>query len=341
MAKGTHQKLKMLYLAKIFSEETDEQHPLTMPEVINKLHTYGVNADRKTLYMDFDELRDYGFDIISNRDGRNTYYFLGGRDFQLPELKLLVDSVQFAKFITEEKSNDLIKKLESLCSKHEAKQLNRQILLKGRVKTTNDKVYYSVDALHDAICNDMQVRFQYCQWNVVKQNGDKKLKPLLVPRKNGADYCVSPWHLAWDDEYYYLIAYDSNEGIIKHFRVDKMEHIEIIKEKKRDGKQAFENFNMANYSKSIFGMFGGEKTEVTLLFDNSMVGVMIDRFGNDLEIFQYGTDENHYTARVNVIVSQQFLGWIFSLGESVKIIEPENIVEKMKQEAERLCKQYS
>lgn len=329
MAKGIHQKLKMLYLAKIFAEETDEQHPLTMPEIINKLHAYDVNADRKTLYTDFDELRDFGFDIIAEHRGRNTYYYLGSREFELPELKLLVDSVQFAKFITEKKSNELIKKLETLASKQEANRLQRQVLISGRVKAMNENVYYNVDRLHDAISSGKQIRFQYYQWNVKKE---------MVLRNNGADYRVSPWCLIWDDEYYYLVAYDSNEQIIKHFRVDKMLRI-VLTDKDRDGKQAFESFNTAKYSKSIFGMFGGEETHVTIEAENAMAGVMIDRFGKDLMIFP--KDENHFIAHVNVVVSRQFLGWIFALGEGVKIIGPANIVEQMRQEAERISKQYA
>lgn len=274
MAKGSHQKLKMLYLTKIFSEETDERHALTMSEIISKLQEYDVNADRKTLYMDFEELRDYGLDIIREQHGRNTFYFLGSRDFELPELKLLVDSVQSAKFITEKKSRALIRKLEALVSKHEAKHLQRQVLISGRVKTMNESVYYNVDKLHEAITAGRQIRFQYYLWNVNKE---------MELRNNSAWYHISPWAFIWDNEYYYLIGYNSDNQNIKHFRVDKMLKITLI-DKARDGKEAFSAFDIARYSKSVFGMFGGVETRVTLEAEDTMAGVLIDRFGKDITI---------------------------------------------------------
>ena len=328
MAKGNHQKLKMLYLAKIFSEETDEQHALTMPEIISRLNAYDVNADRKTPYMDFEQLRIFGMDIISEQRGRSTFYYLGSRDFELPELKLLVDSVQSAKFITEKKSRDLIKKLEALGSKHDAKFLQRQVLISGRVKAMNESVYYSVDKLHEAIGSDRQIRFQYFQWNIKKE---------MELRNNGDWYHASPWCLMWDDEYYYLVAYDCDDQKIKHFRVDKMLRISITN-KCRDGMEEFKNFNMAKYSKSLFGMFGGEETCVTIEGRNSMVGVLIDRFGTDLMIVP--KDVDHFITHVNVAVSRLFLGWIFALGQDIRITGPDTVVEQMRQEAERLCNQY-
>lgn len=328
MPKGDHQKLKMLYLAKIFSQETDEQHALTMPEVISSLKSYGVNADRKTLYMDFDELRDFGLDIISEQRGRNTYYYLGSRAFELPELKLLVDSVQSAKFITEKKSHALIKKLEGLVSKYQAKYLQRQVLISGRVKAINESVYYNVDKLHEAINTGKQIRFQYYRWNVRKE---------MELRNKGAWYHASPWCLMWDDEYYYLVGYDSDDREIKHFRVDKMLNITIT-DKNRDGRQAFKDFDIAKYSKSIFGMYGGEETPVTIEGKNAMVGVLIDRFGKDIAILP--KDDDHFITHVHVAVSNQFLGWIFALGDGIKITGPQEVVEQMRREADRLCRQY-
>ena len=167
--KGDNQKLKMLYLVKIFCEETDDEHALTMPEIIKMLARYGVNANRKTLYQDFDELKKFGIDIISNKQGKGYYYHIGSRDFELPELKLLVDAVQSSKFITDSKSESLINKLEALVSKHEAKQLQRQVLIAGRIKTLNETIYYNVDTIHEAINSDRQIRFNYYDWNLNKE----------------------------------------------------------------------------------------------------------------------------------------------------------------------------
>ena len=326
--RGDHQKLKMLYLAKIFSEETDDQHSLTMPEIIEKLTMYGVNADRKTLYLDFDELRDFGLDIIADQVGRNCYYHLGGRDFELPELKLLVDSVQSAKFITDKKSNELIRKLEALVSKYDAKQLHRQVIISGRVKTMNESIYYNVDKIHDAINAGCQIRFKYFQWNMQKK---------MELRKNGAWYQISPWALMWDDEYYYLVAYDAQDNMIKHYRVDKMLKISVVDEK-RKGQEIFKKFNTPRYSKSLFGMNSGEEVTVTLEAANHMVGILIDRFGKD--IFIIPIDENRFRANVNVTVSSPFLGWIMSLGEDIQIVSPPSVVDMMAEEAHRLAAQY-
>ena len=325
---GRNQKLKMLYLAKIFSEETDDLHALTMQEIISKLESYEVNADRRTLYKDFDELRSFGYDIVSTKSGRECYYQLVSRDFELPELKLLVDSVQSAKFITNKKSNELIKKLESLVSKYEGKQLQRQVVISGRVKTMNESIYYNVDKIHEAINSDCQIRFKYFQWNTKKE---------MELRKNGSWYQVSPWALMWDNENYYLVAYDSEDNKIKHYRVDKMLRISIS-EDKREGKNQFKAFNMPQYTKSLFGMYGGEETHITIEADNSLAGVIIDRFGKD--IFITPIDDNHFRTTIDVAFSNQFLGWVMALGEGIKIVAPDDAVNRMKIELKRLLKQY-
>ena len=326
--KGDHQKLKMLYLSKIFLEETDDQHALTMQQIIDKLKLCGVNADRKTLYLDFEELKTYGIDIISEQVGRNTFYHIGVRDFELPELKLLVDSVQSAKFITEKKSKELIRKLSSLVSRHQAKHLQRQVVVSGRIKAMNESIYYNVDKLHEAINSDRQIKFKYYRWNTAKE---------MELRRDGEWYVASPWGLMWDDENYYLVAYDTAHDGIIHYRVDKMLHISTTSDP-REGKEAFKAFNMPKYTKSLFGMYGGELTRVQLEVDNELVGVIIDRFGKDIPIMK--TDEDHFKTSVDVTFSTQFLGWIFALGDKVKIIGPESAVKQMKIEAKRLAKQY-
>ena len=305
MAKGEKQKQKLLYLAKILSEETDDQHSLTTQEIISRLSSYEVNVERKALYRDFEELKDFGLDIISEQIGRNVYYHLGHRDFELPELKLLVDSVQSAKFITVKKSKELIKKLEALVSIYEAKHLQRQVVIYGRVKTMNESIYYNVDAIHEAISSDRQIRFQYYQWTVKKK---------MELRKDGAWYVLSPWGLMWDDEYYYMLAYDSEDEKIKHYRVDKMLNIDIV-DRKREGQKAFKAFDMPRYTKSLFGMFSGEQTTVTLEGTNDMAGVLIDRFGKDIML--HPIDADHFSAHVEAAISKQFLGGGIALGEDI------------------------
>ncbi len=314
MPKGANQKLKLYYLYKILHDKTDDNHKLTMPEIRERLEGYGITADRKSLYDDVDALRTLGFDVIGEKDGRNYNYYMGDKEFEIAELKLLVDSIQSSKFITERKSNELIKKLTSFVSEYEALQLKRQVVVQGRIKTMNESIYYTVDEIHNAISSNHKIRFDYYNWNLEKK---------MVPRKDGK-YEVSPWALTWDDENYYLVAYDSAAGKIKHYRVDKMRGIEMMQDR-REGKEFFEKIDMAAYSRMNFGMFGGEKCKVKLKFKNEIVGVLLDRFGKDITI--RSTDEEGWSeALFDVALSDQFLGWIFSLGTNVKIIDPEEAV---------------
>lgn len=328
MAKGANQKLKLLYIAKALNERTDDEHGISVQEIISYLNDYDIDADRKTIYLDLDELRRFGYDIEKEQLGRNVYYRLISRDFELPELKLLVDSVQSAKFITERKSRQLIKKLESLVSIHEAKKLHRQVIITGRVKSMNESIYYNVDKLHAAIGEDRQIRFHYFQWNV------KKEQEL---RRGGEWYRISPWALLWDDENYYLVGYDAEARKLKHYRVDKMSDISSV-DKRRDGREVFEALDIPKYSKGLFGMYGGKEERVTILCRNDMAGAIIDRFGKDVSLIP--EDSEHFTVSVNVSSSGQFMGWIIGLGEGVKIISPPSMVEEMRKTAERLTKQY-
>ena len=325
MAKG---KMKMLHLVRIFTQDTDDEHALTLQEIISKLDAVNIKADRKTLYDDFEELREYGYDIIAEQRNRNTYYHLGAREFELPELKLLVDSVQAAKFITTRKSRDLIGKLEKHVSRYQAEQLHRQVYIAGRIKAMNESIYYNIDKLHEAINRGVQIRFQYGQWNVNKE---------IELRRDGAWYQVSPWALTWDNENYYLVAYDAEAKMIKHYRVDKMLRITAWEEA-RLGKETFKAFDMAKYAKSVFGMFTGEETAVTLVAENHMAGVVIDRFGKDISIKLL--DEAHFQAEVKATISPQFIGWIIALGKSIRITGPDAVIDRMKAEIQRLTEQY-
>ena len=236
-------------------------------------------------------------------------------------MKLLIDAIQSSEFITEKKSRELIKKVKGFVSEHQAKQLDRQVYVQGRIKTMNESIYYNVDDIHTAIYLNKKIRFKYYKWNV-----DKK----LVPRHNGDWFVVSPWALTWDDENYYLVAFDDLDHRVKHYRVDKMMRISI-EDEKRDGKEEFKNFDMAEYSKATFGMYQGTKTTVKIEFANYMCGVFIDRFGKDISIRK--VDEEHSEINVSVNVSPQFFGWIFSLGKDVRVVGPSEVVKQMKEAA--------
>lgn len=326
--KSSNQKLKIMYLMKILLDRTDETHSITMPEIIDALEAYGISAERKSLYNDIENLRVYGLDVIGVQEDRTYSYHIGNRQFELAELKLLVDSVQSAKFITEKKSNELIKKIESLASKYEASQLHRQVFVAGRVKTMNESIYYNVDSIHAAIAGNSRITFKYFKWNVDKN---------MELRHDGALYEVSPWLLSWNDGYYYLIAYDSVKGIIKHFRVDKMLDIKL-NGRKREGEKVFNSLDMAAYTGKMFGMYSGEDERVRLECDNALAGVMIDRFGKDISLIRL--DDKKFAVNVEVAVSRQFLAWIIGLGEGVKIVGAQRIVDMMNDEIDRLVRQY-
>ena len=328
MPKGTNQKLKLYYLSRIMLEKTDDEHMITMPEIKEALEAYGVTADRKSLYDDLQALEVLGIEVIGEKVGRNYYYHVGNKSFEIAELKLLVDSIQSSKFITEKKSSELIKKLTNMASVYEAAQLRRQVVVHGRVKTMNESIYYFVDDIHRAIAENKKISFEYMKWNEEKK---------LVRRKDTL-YVVSPWALTWDDENYYLIAYDDAAERIKHFRVDKLKSIQVL-EDRRTGKDAFKAFDLARYAKMSFGMFGGKPTKVRISFENDLVGVFIDRFGRDIPI--YSTDREGWSeTSVEVAMSDQFLGWIFALGSKVKILGPKEVVERFKDELAAMKQLY-
>ncbi len=313
MPKSVNQKLKLLYICDMI-RDTDENSPLSTNDIIEKLSQNDVSAERKSIYNDIECLRQYGLDIEHNANG----YYLASRDFETPELKLLVDAVQCSRFITQKKSLALIKKIESLSSKTQAQSLHRQVYVFNRVKTMNESIYYNVDDIHTAIEKDLKISFKYFDYGVDKQ---KRY------RNDSALYVVSPYALTWEDENYYLIAFDSVSSKIKHYRVDKMENIRIV-DKKREGKEEFSNFDLASYSRGIFGMYGGEKTVVKIRFDNSLSSVIIDRFGKEITMIPSG--ENHFTINLNVAVSPQFYAWIFGFGNKAKVLSPQSVVDEIK-----------
>ena len=328
MAKSEKQKLKLLYIIQCLMEKTDEEHAVTTQEIIDYLALQGITAERKSIYTDIDLLIDFGMDIIK-KPGRSGGYTLASRQFELAELKLLVDAVQSSKFITTKKSRELIGKLETLCSKYEATQLHRQVVVTNRNKAVNENIYYNVDIIYNAIAENVKIQFQYFEWDVSKE---------MKLRRDGKIYEVSPWLLTWDDENHYLIAYDDEAEMIKHYRVDKMLKIKLSVDK-REGKEQFEDFDIAAYSKKTFGMFAGKEETVTLRCDRTLTGVMIDRFGKDVAMRKM--DENTVLARVNVAVSRQFFGWVTGLGNALKIEAPERVVDQYREYLGEILACYS
>lgn len=313
MAKSSNQKLKLLYIIKILQEKTNENCGITTGDLILELEKYGIKAERKSIYTDIEALLNFGYDIVHSKTKENGGYRLVSREFELAELKLLVDAVQASKFITLKKSRELIGKIGSLTNEMDAKQLKRQVYVSDRIKTENESIYYNVDYIHRAIQENLQISFRYFEWNI-----DKKMQF----KREGERYVVSPHQLIWNDEYYYMVAYDEKADMMKHYRVDKMNNISLTKEP-RLGTELFKTFQPARYSSKTFSMFGGRDELVTLEFENHFAGVVIDRFGKDVEIRQ--RDKEHFSIRVNIAVSGQFFGWMTGLGKGARILLPEGV----------------
>ena len=323
MAKGMNQKFKMVYLIRILERLTDEEHSLTMSKIISELEKNDVAAERKSIYSDLEALRELGYDVIGDDSGRYYGYMLGERTFELAELKLLVDSVSASKFITDKKSKALIKKLESLTSVYNAGKLERQVLVGDRVKTMNESIYINVDVIHSAIAENCQIRFKYFNYTPKKE---------IEFRRDGEFYYVSPWALIWNDENYYLIAYDSQDEKIKHYRVDKMTKMSLV-EADREGAYEFKKLDVTEYSGHVFGMYSGKKERVKMEFDNELAGVVIDKFGKNVNIVKTGTKK--FTVIETINVSNQFFGWIFGLGTGAKITGPQSVVDEFNEEMKK------
>ena len=322
-----NQKKKLLSLMQILKERTDENHLMSAADLCNALEEYGITAERKSIYSDIEALQDYGMDIVQKK-GTNSGYYVASREFELAELKLLVDAAQASKFITKKKTEELIKKLEGLTSRYEARQLQRDVYIYNRTKAQNETIFYNVDYVHDAMNANVQIRFQYSEWTVKKE---------LKLKKDGAFYAVSPWALTWDDENYYLIAYDAGADMIKHYRVDKMQKISLLEEK-RIGREKFQEFDLAAFAKKTFGMYGGSDEHVTLRCKNHLAGVVIDRFGQDT--FMIPGDDGYFKAKVLVSVSPQFFGWVTGIGDGMQILGPESVREQYKAYLTGLLEQY-
>ena len=327
MAKSSNQKLKLLYIVRYLMQRSDEEHPVSTAAIIEELAKNDISAERKSIYDDIEALRHFGLDIIQLK-GKNGGYYIGERDFELPELKLLVDSIQSSKFITEDKTYKLIKKIEGLASEYDGQLLQRQVYVTNRVKSMNESIYYAVDVVSDAITQNRKIRYKYFEYTVEKEHRY---------RHGGAFYEVSPFALIWDDENYYMLAWDSSAGKMKHYRVDKMEKVSLT-DSEREGTEEFGNVDMSAYTKTVFGMFGGEAQKVKLRFSNHLVGAVLDRFGRNTMIIKDG--EEHFTFTVNVVVSQQFLAWVFGFGTEAEIVSPEEVREEMKKQASAVSELY-
>ena len=310
-----NQKLKLYYVEKALRELTDENHGLTIHQISDYLRAHDISAERKTLYSDMECLQLLGLDIKVEK-GRSNTYKLVSREFELPEVKLLIDAVQSSAFITERKSRALVKKLLGLVSAYDARRLEKQVFIANRNKTVNESIYYNVDELNNAIADGQKVSFLYSTYDLTKR---RKLK------NNGAPYVVSPYALCWDDENYYLVCRKEGQESLHHFRVDKISNVERLQDR---AEPCPRGFDPAGYARSLFGMFGGEAVQATLRFDNSLIGVALDRFGPEIPIV---IGDDSFTTTVVIAASPVFFGWILQLGGKAEVLGPPELREQLRE----------
>lgn len=328
MAKSSNQKLRILYLLEMLYEQTDEFNYITIKQIIDEMNSRDVHCERKTVYDDIEALKLCGIDIISQRYSRETGYYLASRNFDTAEIKMLVDIVQASKFVTKKKSDELINKLAKLCSKYERSGLEKQLYLTNSDKNVNEKIFYTVDMINTAIINDMGISFKYVDYFY---KGEAKY------RRDGEVYLVSPYKMVWDDENYYLIAYDELRKEPRHYRVDKMMEVKS-RPGNRKGKDIFKKLDYSAYLKRMFGMYSGEEKTVTFRISKNMIKVFIDRFGSDIMLLDEGGE--HVSLNVKIDISKQFYGWLAGLGNDVEIKAPEAVRVEFKNYLENILQKY-
>lgn len=316
MPKTANQKTRILELYRILLRESDEEHPLTLEQLLSKLDLVGMTANRKTVMDDLRALLDAGVDVISKR-GNGGGYFIGSRDFELAELKMLVDAVQFSRFISRKKSESLISRLLLRASRYEEQHLRRTVYVSGRVKSENLEIIRSVDVIHSAIRAEHRISFQYCDWDIKKR---------FLPRHGGKIYEVSPYLLSWDNEYYYLLAFDGAACELRHYRVDKMRSLrELPLAREGERLAAPVLADPAAYDNALFGQYGGKTEDVLLRVDGTLAGVVIDRFGSDVRFISDGEQASTFRVLVRVQISPGFLSWVMQFGERMCILSPREV----------------
>lgn len=324
MAKTDNQKLKILYILDYLQKNSHQDKPVRANELISMLDRLGISCDRKTIYSDIAALQEFGVDIV-HLPGRNGGYYVASRNFQLPELKLLIDAVQSSRFLTEKKSRELIEKLCSQCNEQDARLMRRDVYVSGRVKSMNETIYYSVDAIQEAIAQNKQITFRYFDWGL---NG-----PRVYRQKS---YTASPYGLCQDNENCYLLALSPRHGITS-YRVDRMSDIELAQEPRLPCPE-LAGRNLTEYANRMFQMYSGDRVSVKLRFRRELANVVIDRFGKDTMLFPDG--EEHFVFTVEVAVSPLFLSWVMGFGDKAQILYPQSVVEECKKMARQVLEQY-
>ncbi len=313
MPKSDNQKLKILYILDYLQRSSDESHPVTAAELIRMLERqHAIRCNRKTVYSDIAALLDYGIDIVS-LPGKNGGYYIASRNFELPELKLLIDAVQSSRYLTQKKSHELIEKLCKQCNEQDAKLMRRNVLVSGRVKSMNETIYYSVDRIQEAISQNRQICFRYFDWDLGGQR-----------RYRERPYIASPYGLCQDHENCYLLALSERHGITA-YRVDRMTELSLRNEPRIPCPE-LTGKNLNEHANRLFQMYSGDAVDVKLRFHRSLINPVIDRFGKDIMLIPDG--EEHFNFTVKVAVSPMFLSWVLGFGNKAKILYPQSVIDR-------------
>ena len=325
MPKSDNQKLKIFYILDYLKQYSHQDHPVRAAELISMLERqHNISCDRKTVYSDITALQDYGLDIVSV-PGKNGGYYIASRNFELPELKLLIDAVLSSKFLTEKKSRELIEKLCRECSVHDALLMRRDVLVSGRVKSMNETIYYNVDAIQEAIGQNKQITFRYFDWGI---DGKRRYR-----EKN---YEASPYGLCQDNENCYLLAHSPRHGVTS-YRVDRMTDIRLT-DQSRTPCPELTGKALTEHAKRLFQMYAGDATTVKLRFHRELTNVVMDRFGRDTMLIPDG--EDHFVFTVQVAVSPMFLSWVIGFGKKARILYPQSVIDACKTMCAEAMEQY-
>ncbi len=332
MAGVQKSKLKLLYLADILKQKTDEEHYIAATEICEELSKLDIPAERKSIYKDIDILREYGFDIIHTGSKNRGGYFLGARDFELAELRLLSDAVQAANFISQKKTNQLVEKIESFASENQAKILHSQVYVDNRPKCNNEEIYYTISLLDEAISAGVKVNFTYTR---------RKITDEFKTAKEDKAFTVSPYALIWSDDHYYLVCNNEKYNNLMHLRIDKIKKLQKTKAPARHFSEVSDyrnNFDSADYASKLFNMYSGEPKPIELICHNEILEVILDRFGENVKIQKF--DEEHFLLKTNAAVSDGLTKWVVQFGGKIKVKSPNDLIYEVKKKAEEILENY-
>lgn len=314
MPKSDNQKLKIFYILDYLQRNSHEDGLVRASDLISMLdRQHNISCDRKTVYSDIAALQEYGVDIVSV-PGKNGGYYIASRNFELPELKLLIDAVQSSRYLTEKKSKELIEKLLTQCNEQDASLMKRNVLVSGRVKSMNETIYYNVDTIQNAITQNKQITFSYFDWDL---GGKRKFRDKT--------YVASPYGLCQDNENCYLLALSERHGITS-YRVDRMMDIKLL-DTKRTPCPELTGAALTEHANRLFQMYSGDTTNVKMRFHRSLINVVIDRFGKDTMLIPDGDEYFNFT--VNIAVSPMFLSWVMGFGSKAKILYPQSVADQL------------